>query len=45
MVDRLSRAIVYYENIIYTIFPRKDVAATIYFSANAMRCLFKSGTY
>ena len=45
MVDRQSSAIVYYENIIYTIFPRTDVTATIYFSANAMRCLFEGDTY
>ena len=28
-----------------TVFPRKDVAATIYFSRNAMRRLFEGGYY
>ena len=28
-----------------TVFPRKDAAATIYFSATAMRRLFDDGTY
>ena len=30
---------------IYTVFPRKDVMSTIYFSANAMRRLFEGGAY
>ena len=29
----------------YTIFPRKDTAPTIYFSATAMRCQFEGVTY
>ena len=29
----------------HTVFPQKDAAATIYFSANAIRGLFKGGYY
>ena len=29
----------------YTIFPRKDTAPTIYFSATTMRCQFEGVTY
>ena len=31
--------------LLYTVFPRKDVAATIYFSSTAMRRLFEGGYY
>ena len=30
---------------LYTVFPRKDAAATIYFSATAMQRLFEGGAY
>ena len=32
-------------HLIHTVFPRKDAAATIYFSSTAMRRLFKGGYY
>ena len=48
----LSTKIMWFENLalyiylyIYIVFPRKDVAATIYFSSTTMRRLFEGGYY